>query len=145
MSVFAPAEVEKQLPNSGMAVVKKGVDVPASPVQVHERAVQKISDNLTRAGHPQSPQQVSAQGGAEAVLSKIEQSGIGAEIVGDLGDALDKMRGNVTNIITGSENTHTTKRPKMGLATTLGRVTKIANARGPQNMSNLLFRDRKAA
>lgn len=143
---------------SDTAQIEKGrrlgvkLEVPNQPPRVisipdeeHTKIVTKVSSHLAQAGHPQTPDQVSAHGVADAHLSKMARDHPAIEVLTDATHRLKRFGGNMVGDLSGSNHIYTVER-QTGHETALSRVHKMADLAGTaKRIINYLPWRKKAA
>lgn len=143
MSDFARVEFQKSV--IAKPEVVQSVQSPTTPSEIHHDAVVKIAGELNQAGHPQTPDQVSAKGGVHTVMAEIEKTNPGVEVLDDLSHRVVRFADNLGRDIQGSTNVYIADDHKKGHEISMGRIGKIVRfAKEPRKILNIL-RGKKAA
>lgn len=119
------------------------IQTPVEATAIHAAAVGAISHSLNQAGHPKTPEEVSATGGPGTVLAQIAAENVGAQVVDSGADHLKKGIENFGGDIGGSKRMYQVSgRPGHGIA--MRRMSERVLGKGiPARIRHLLFRQKK--
>ena len=139
------ARVEFQTPIIAKPEAVQSIQSPTTPSEIHHDVVTKISGHLQEAGHPQTPDQVSAKGQAHTVLAEIGKTNPGAEVIEDLSHRVVRFADNLGRDLGGSTNIYIADDHKKGNEIAMRRMGRIVQfAKEPRKILNIL-RGKKAA
>lgn len=141
-----PAQREIEIPRRTESKGQSGVPIISTPAEEYQQSVLKVSKQLSNAGHPTPPEEVSVNGQAEVQLAReIAREGIGAQVVNP-GEWVGRQIENLKGDWEGSNRTYVVnKQTNNPVKAVMGRIHQMANDSGIPRLVQHVTKLRKSA